>query len=292
MKKNILLFIAIAYGLIVAACLAFYLSDFSYASPAGTVLGLACMTFPLIATLVCQKVEKKPLLRGLDISWKVNRWWFSGWFLILAIALFILLFSYWIGGPQNYTLNSVGLQNASRQLGVPPMAVAVISILSGMLTGATINALVGFGEEIGWRGYLLHQMQGQSFIRSAVIIGTVWGLWHAPLILLGHNYPQAPGWGILCMVAICIPMGFIFQYFRLKSGSVLVPAIMHGTFNALAGLPSLFIQNPETYNYFLLGGTGLAGFLSLLLSCFLLYLFDRYVTHDNLITHPIASQSH
>ena len=161
-----------------------------------------------------------------------------------------------------------------------------------MLTGATINALVGFGEEIGWRGYLLHQMQGQSFIRSAVIIGTVWGLWHAPIILLGHNYPQAPGWGILCMVAICIPMGFIFQYFRLKSGSVLVPAIMHGTFNALAGLPSLFIQNPETYNYFLLGGTGLAGFLSLLLSCFLLYLFDRYVTHDNLITHPIASQSH
>lgn len=289
MKKSISLYIAIAYGLIIAAGLAFYLLHFSYSSPAGTILATCCMFFPLIATLVCQKVEKKPLFRGLGISWKVNRWWFAGWFFILALALLTLLFSYWIGGPDSYTLNSVEIQNACRQTGVSPTAFVAITILSGMLMGITINALVGFGEEIGWRGYLLQQLQGKSFISAAVIIGIIWGLWHAPIILMGHNYPEAPGWGILCMIAICIPMGFIFQYFRLKSGSVLVPAILHGTFNAFANMPYLFIQDVQNYNSFLLGGTGLAGFLSLLTACLLLFLFDRYITHDRLITSPLPA---
>ena len=67
------------------------------------------------------------------------------------------------------------------------------------------------------------------------------------------------------------------MYFRQKSGSVIVPAIMHGTFNAVAGLP-LIIITPA--NDLLYGATGLAGMIVLLIVNLCLFLFDRFVSKE------------
>ena len=93
--KNLKLYIAITYGLIWAAGLAFYLTGTNIASFSGaTGLSIAlCMFIPLVATLICQKSSKEPLLRGIGVSWKVNRWWFIGWLIIPVIALLTLLFT-------------------------------------------------------------------------------------------------------------------------------------------------------------------------------------------------------
>ena len=115
---------------------------------------------------------------------------------------------------------------------------------------------------MGWRGYLLRQFKGKSFLGTAVIIGIIWGLWHAPLILMGHNYPRHPQWGVLMMVVVCILMSFIIQYFRIKSGSVIVAAIMHGTCNAVAGTTMVVAM--------------------------VIFLFDRYVTRDRICTSPLT----
>ena len=242
------------------------------------------MFIPLVATLICQKTSKEPLLRNIGISWKVNRWWFVGWFTFPVIALLTLLFTNWISGIDTHT---EVMQALCESMPVGPAGATAITLLSGMLAGVTINALFAFGEEVGWRGYLLRQFKGKSFLGTAAIIGIIWGLWHAPLILLGHNYPQHPQWGVLMMVVLCIPMSFIIQYFRVKSGSVIVAAIMHGTCNAVAGLTMLFVSL-DKYNDLLDGACGLAGILAMLVVALCIFLFDRYVTRDRICSSPIA----
>ena len=284
--KNLRLYIAIAYGLIWAAGLAFYLSGSAVASFSGAAPWLVslCMFIPLVATLICQKSSKEPLLRGIGIRWKVNRWWFLGWFTFPVIALLTLLFTHWISGIDTHSEN---MQALGETLPFGPVGATAITLLSGMLAGATINGLFAFGEEVGWRGYLLKQFEGRSFLGTAVVIGIIWGLWHAPLILMGHNYPQHPQWGVLMMVVVCIPMSFIIQYFRVKSGSVIVAAIMHGTCNGVAGLTMIFLSL-DKYNDLIDGACGLAGILAMLVVAVVLFLFDRYVTRDRICTSPLT----
>ena len=169
-----------------------------------------------------------------------------------------------------------------------PAAIVAVTAFSGMVAGITVNALVAFGEEVGWRGYLLRQFAGCGFLKTAVLTGIVWGLWHAPIILLGHNYPNHPVSGVFFMVVLCVLLSVIIQYFRIKSGSVLVAAVMHGTFNALAGMVFFFVENP---NELLMGMEGAAGFLSMALVAVGLFLFDRYVTLDNIFTSPVLLQA-
>ena len=282
--KNVKLYIAIAFGLIWAAGLVFYLLGTNVASFAGATQLWAslCMFIPLVATLICQKSSKEPLFRNVGISWKVNRWWFLGWLTFPVIALLTLLFTYWISGLNNTDLDVTlpfGTVNG-------PVGMAAFILLSGMLAGVTINALFAFGEEVGWRGYLLKQFKGRSFLGTAIIIGIIWGLWHAPLILMGHNYPQHPQWGVLMMVVMCIPMSFIIQYFRVKSGSVIVAAIMHGTCNGVAGLTMVFLSL-DRYNDLIDGAAGLAGILAMLVVALCIFLFDRYVTRERLCTSKL-----
>ena len=214
--KNLKLYIAIAYGLIWAAGLAFYLSGTIVALvPGSTPYWIAlCMFIPLVATLICQKLSKEPLFRNVGINWKVNRWWFVGWLIIPVIALLTLLFTYWISGLDTH---SEALQQLGETLPVGPVGAVAITLLSGMVTGATINALFAFGEEVGWRGYLLKQFEGKNFLTSAIVIGIVWGLWHAPLILMGYNYPQHPQWGVLMMVVMCTFLSHHARHFQ-RSG--------------------------------------------------------------------------
>ena len=284
--KNLKLYLAIAYGLIWAAGLALYLSGYIVASFSGAAPWLVstCMFIPLVATLICQKSSKEPLLRGIGIRWKVNRWWFLGWFTFPVIALLTLLFTHWISGIDTH---SEIMQALGETLPFGPVGATAITLLSGMLAGATINGLFAFGEEVGWRGYLLKQFEGRSFLGTAVVIGIIWGLWHAPLILMGHNYPQHPQWGVLMMVVVCIPMSFIIQYFRIKSGSVIVAAIMHGTCNAVAGTTMLFV-GLDRFNDLLDGACGLAGILAMLVVAIVIFLFDRYVTRDRICTSPLT----
>jgi membrane protease YdiL (CAAX protease family) len=283
--KNVKLYIAIAYGLIWGAGLVFYLSGTNVASFAGATQLLAsfCMFIPLVATLICQKSSKEPLLRNVGISWKVNRWWFFGWLIVPLIPLLTILFTHWtIGLSFNVTGETVPLGFMNK-----PVGMVGITLLSGMVAGVTINALFAFGEEIGWRGYLLKQFEGKNFLTTSIIIGIIWGLWHAPLILLGHNYPQHPQWGVLMMVVLSIPLSFIIQYFRVKSGSVIVAAVMHGTFNALAGMAYIFIDM-NNWNDLIDASCGLTGICSLLVVAIAIFLFDRYITREHLITRPIS----
>ena len=83
------------------------------------------------------------------------------------------------------------------------------------------------------------------------------------------------------MVIFCLLLTPMLMYFRQKSGSVIVPAIMHGTFNAVVGVSAVVITPANDLLY---GGPGLAGFIVLLAVNTCLYLYDKYIIKENIFT--------
>ncbi len=57
-------------------------------------------------------------------------------------------------------------------------------LLFSYIASITVDAFASLGEEIGWRGYLLQRLGYIGAIRSALIIGIIWALWHASAIIL------------------------------------------------------------------------------------------------------------
>ena len=250
-----------------------------------SLLSLVAMLLPMIAVIITQAVNKEQIFHGLDISFKINRWWVIGWLLMPVLAVAVLGMTLLMPGavwsPDSEVVKAA---LASMPEGVGLGAFIVITLISGLFAGLTVNAVFAFGEEIGWRGYLLKIFKGKTFLSTALWTGIIWGLWHAPIILNGHNYPQHPVAGVFMMVGMCVFLTPIFMYFRLKSGSVIVPAIMHGTFNGVVGL-SMILVTPA--NDLLYGGPGLAGLITLLLLDICLYLYDRFISKENIFSSSI-----
>jgi len=86
-------------------------------------------------------------------------------------------------------------------------------------------------------------------------------------------------------VLMCVLLCPIELYLVLKCKTVIVAAIFHGTFNALAGTVGLCILGGNDLTN---GMLGLAGFIAMALCILLLFLFDRHVTKDNIFTKTIG----
>jgi membrane protease YdiL (CAAX protease family) len=93
---------------------------------------------------------------------------------------------------------------------------------------------VGLGEEPGWRGFALPQLQARHspFIAS-LILAPIWALWHLPLI--GNEFPLP----IVAPFVLSVFGGtFVLTWlFNGTKGSVLLPMLFHATLNPVsAGL--------------------------------------------------------
>lgn len=251
----------------------------------GFLMSAGSMIIPLLAVVFTQLIFKEPVLKGLGISFKFNRWWWIGWLLLPVIAMLTLGVTLLMPGA-NWTPDSEMVQKSLQNMpeGIGVWGLIGISLLSGLFAGITINAIFAFGEEIAWRGFLFKEFKGKKFLSAALWIGIIWGFWHAPLILNGHNYPQHPVAGVFMMVILCVLLTVMLLYFRKKSGSVIVSAIMHGTINAVAGVSALVVTPANDLLY---GASGVAGMLVLLLVNICLYLYDRFVSKECLFSKAL-----
>jgi len=261
-----------------------------------TVFAAGYMLLPAVCAIILQAVHKEKPFRNLNVSFRLNRW-----FLIAGIVPFIYTFMTLginlLFPDVSFSVTAEGFLSrlpaeqaelAMRQLSrFPPIAFLLIQIANALIAGYTINALFGFGEELGWRGYLLKTLQNKKLLPASLIIGTVWGLWHFPLILLGHNYPQHPAAGVGMMVIFCILLSPMMIYIVIKSKSVVTAAIFHGTNNAITGITLLYLSGGSdiTNNV-----TGIAGFIALLLVNCAFFIFDKYITKENIFTNLLGGQ--
>ncbi|MCB0588319.1 MAG: hypothetical protein KDD06_23710, partial [Phaeodactylibacter sp.] len=91
--------------------------------------------------------------------------------------------------------------------------------------------------------------------------------------------------GVLMMIIWCILLTPIFLYITIKARSVIAAAILHGTLNGTAGLAILMIQGGSDL---LVGATGLAGFLALVPTLLLLFIYDRWFSREQIMEKTIA----
>ena len=239
------------------------------------VLSLAApflMWPPAIAAFVVRRyIEKTPLDEpGLKLPhW---RWLLVAWLLPPVLVLVTMVaslpwnpFDPWIT-PLREAFEKVG-----KEPPIPLGWLVLLQVLAGMTVGAAFNSLFAFGEEYGWRGYLLPRLMERIGAWPGLLThGAIWGLWHAPLIAFtGYNYPEHPYLGVPLFVVSCTLLGIVFAWLQLGSKSVIAPTLAHGVFNAVAGLPMLLLKDVDTlYSgvaFSLLGCLVLGGIVVLLI---------------------------
>lgn len=142
---------------------------------------------------------------------------------------------------------------------LPPVEILVIAQLAMLPLGALFNSLLAFGEELGWRGWLLPALRPLGTWPALILSGAIWGLWHSPVILLGYNFGRTDITGVLFMVAGCIAWGVLLGWLRLRSGSVWPAVLAHGSLNAAAGLILLVAASQP--DLALAGPLGVAGWI-------------------------------
>lgn len=263
--KRIAIYLAFAFGIAWVTSLVVYLTGGLQNSPkviAGTGVTLALvliagpvMWAPALAHLLTRLVTREgwtntALRPHFRRAWP---YWLAAWFLpglltILGAAIFFLLFPRYydptlatlrtmIGAraPAGVELNTVNL-----------WLIALAQVAQGLLIAPLINGLFTFGEEFGWRAYLQPKLLPLGERRAILILGLIWGVWHWPIILMGHNYglvyPGAPWLGPLAMVWFTIILSIFLGWVTLRSGSVWPAVIGHAAVNGMAGLGAIFVQ--------------------------------------------------
>lgn len=114
----------------------------------------------------------------------------------------------------------------------PPLSPVPIGSMAALFVTCIFLLIAALGEEIGWRGVALPTLQGRySALASSVILGLLWGAWHIPFWLLMDTIDQF-GSMYLALNFLLLPLTFFITWiFNHTRSSLLMPVILHLTFN-------------------------------------------------------------
>ena len=274
--KRLAIYLAVTFGLSWGLLIpaGFALGTFANGEASSLLMmGLIalCMFFPLVGALIanfaCKPEERidlgwRPLV-GQNVRNYLIAWFAPAGIALVGCVLFFAVNLHWFDPSlQSYlsiAAESTGMPIEELTADMPPAPILMAAILISSLTYAPfINMIPAFGEELGWRGMLYPTLAERMSTRAAALVtGVIWGLWHAPVIAMGHNYGMGyvgfPIAGILTMTLACTAMSCWLCLLRQRSRSVWPCALAHGAFNAIANFGIAFCATGQT----LLGPTPL-----------------------------------
>src|SRR5437016_5587770 len=299
LSKKVLQFILLTFLITWSVAGVAHLLHINYGSiPSLLIISVCYMPAPAYATLILQKLVYRGsltpygfTLKNLSLRWLLITTVGFAWFIVLGtfvvIAILGNVFGVALFGRIDFSeaallhqitiLTRGAFGNVPQHLPIPPVAIFLLSLVQGVIAGFTINLPFAFGEELGWRGLLLRETQKSGVLRSNLFIGVVWGLWHAPIIAQGHNYPGHPVAGIFMMTVFTTSLSFPMAYCRFKSRTILGPSALHGMINPLGVLTVFFVVGANPLFGFVAGIAGIAVTLLLTVG---ICLFDKKFIRD------------
>jgi membrane protease YdiL (CAAX protease family) len=294
-SKRVLIFLAFAFGISWTTGAVIYLTGGLENSPtydfggiqislALILLATAYMFGPAIANVFTRLTTKEgtaDLFLQPHFENKRWRYYLAAWFLpglltIFGMILFFTIFPRYFDSELS-TLMSM-LQESGQTATINPWMITILQALQAMLLSPLLNAIPTFGEEFGWRGYLLPKLMPLGGRKAVLLTGVIWGVWHWPVILMGYNYGKdyfgAPFIGPLAMVWFTLSLSVIFGWITIKAKNVWPAVIAHGALNGIASLGLIFVKgDPQS----LIGPapTGIIGGLGLTLTAALLLILPN-----------------
>lgn len=159
-------------------------------------------------------------------------------------------------------------------------------IRRGIAVRLAAAAIAAFGEELGWRGLLLGELADRGFWTASILIGAIWGIWHAPIIALGHNFPDQPILGVVAMTGATIALAPLYTYVTVRGRTVFAPSVLHGTFNAIASLSLVYVAGSSLL---VTSPVGVAGMLAGGVFVVLCLVHDRWLAASPIMHNgPLA----
>lgn len=172
---------------------------------------------PAIAAGVMLRARGEPLRPWLR---RIVHWRVSPAFWAYAVGLPFALF-----GAVNLALAAMG----------EPVQWSLLGgrLLPYLGTFLVVALIWGGQEEPGWRGYALPLLEARHGpIRATLMVGLVWGVWHTP------RYGLAG-------FAVPLVLAFFYTWLFNRTGSVLLPIVLHG--GMTAGQDNLVLLAEETH---------------------------------------------
>jgi membrane protease YdiL (CAAX protease family) len=122
--------------------------------------------------------------------------------------------------------------------------------------------IVGIGEELGWRGWLLPTLaQQRSLITCVFLTIAIWGLWHLPILFGGYQI-------VLPWLMMLVSLAFIMTWLWYKvNGNLFVLAIMHASFNASEVFFENRLSNAGGEKDLILAGWTTLGYVYVVIAC-------------------------
>lgn len=99
------------------------------------------------------------------------------------------------------------------------------------ILGISFAVFPGFLEEFGWMGFAYPHMRNfMPPFRAAIVLGVLWGLWHAPVVdYLGAAAPHHQYWlpFFLAFIAIVSAVRVLIVWVQRHTESLLLAQLMH-----------------------------------------------------------------
>ncbi|WP_430908665.1 CPBP family glutamic-type intramembrane protease [Maribacter sp. 2-571] len=263
MTKKVVYFLLIAYSFsVLIGFVARYLKTESNNPNAVLICYAVLMFTPLLSVLIVDRFDFRKIFT--EYQFNLNSINFKSLLKYIVLTAFILpflivLLVYFFGNHLEIeNFGSVILSSSELPVELkktlpsfldvkyPILVWFPMMVISSILAGVTINMVFAFGEEVAWRGFLNKHLKLKYFTKN-IVIGTIWGAWHIPIILNGHNFGEHYLSGSLIMIVLCISISFFLADSLKQSNTLITPAVLHGIINAsamtLSGL-IIKIENP------------------------------------------------
>ena len=280
-KKRLLIYLGLSFGMAWLLFFIFIFTGHTWTGSTPEMLSLVSlgMLAPAIAHVITRNITNEgfrlagddSMMLGIDL--KGRKWVFF----LLAVILPVIYATLgdgviWLMCPE-----------AFGEAEVSSFAVIIYPLLA--IVQGVVLSFAAFGEELGWRGYMMPKLVELMGMPKAIIFGgIIWGLWHAPLTCVGHNfgmdYPGFPYVGIFLMCLFCIALGTVLMYVTIKTNSIWPAAFMHAVNNSMPSVLLLFMKQDVEIPLWIHSFSNIPLIIIAIL-CFWLMIKGKSITKDN-----------
>jgi hypothetical protein len=209
----------------------------------------AVMWVPALAAVITTRFITHEGMAITNLRFGSWRPYLTNWLIMPVLFLLIYALTWLLGlGEPDWQLKhfqQIYIATGQEIPTIPPPYIVLPGLFMAAMTGgALLNGLFCFGEELGWRGYLLPKLLPLGKIKTHLLMGTIWSLWHLPLVLVGFVYPGQPIWGVIAFTALTTFFGIYLNELTLRYRSSILAGWVHGLFNTQNWVSGLCCSPP------------------------------------------------